>query len=572
MSKHLELHGGRIWPLRNRRHHRHLERWRKLDRGDRPSRDRDNRRCCLPHDVGLPGSEFADRSRPASSGRRMVERTGPPRPFPETSISLAAIACPDSLTCVALGTTTSGPAIISTVEWRHQLVARDRSLGSHGAQRNLLFERRNLSGRRFHRAVDRERRRPVDQPGRPARLDRAVGCLLPQLRRSAPPWAGRTSCRRRTAAAHGIRKRSPAGVSNLVAVNCVGPANCVAGGSGTNGGGMIATLLAPPTVTTTSLPGGAIGVPYASSLNATGGLAPYTWSITAGRCHPDCELTPGGTISGTPTLPGDYSVTVTVTDANQLTGSTNLSVDVGAARTSRILGGRQRRRHLQLWRRSVLRLDRRPPPERTDRGHGGHSQRRRLLVAGLRRRDLRLRRCRLLWLDRRHAPQRPDRRHGTDARRSGLLAGRLGRRHLLLWRRGLLRLDRRPQARQAHRRDGVHHRRAWLLARRLRRRRVLVRRRPLRRLGGRLAAPEADRGHGRGSRRRRLLARGLRRRHLQLRRRRLLRLDRRPSPRRPHRRHGAHAQTARGTGSSVETAGCSASATPRSSVPPAACT
>ena len=44
-------------------------------------------------------------------------------------------------------------------------------------------------------------------------------------------------------------------------------------------GGIIATLSAPPSVTTTSLTIGTIGVPYSASLAASGGLAPYSWAV-----------------------------------------------------------------------------------------------------------------------------------------------------------------------------------------------------------------------------------------------------------------------------------------------------
>ena len=204
------------------------------------------------------------------------------------------------------------------------------------------------------------------------------------------------------------------------------------------------TLLAPPTVTTTSLPVGTIGVPYASSLDATGGLAPYSWSITAGTLPAGLQLTPGGTISGTPTLSGDYSVTVTVTDANQLTGSADLSSGHRSSRTSRLLGSGQRRRHLQLRRRSVLRLHRRPPLERADR----RAWRRRPTVPATG--------C---WPP--TAGSSPSATPSSMARPAactsmrpivamaptpdgaGLLAGRLGRRHLLLRRCRLLRVHRR---------------------------------------------------------------------------------------------------------------------------------
>ena len=63
-------------------------------------------------------------------------------------------------------------------------------------------------------------------------------------------------------------------------------------------------------------------------------------------------------------------------------------------RESGLLGLGLRRRHLQLRRRQVLRLDRRHAPERAHRGHGAHPRRRGLLAGGLRRRHLHLRRCR----------------------------------------------------------------------------------------------------------------------------------------------------------------------------------
>ena len=111
-------------------------------------------------------------------------------------------------------------------------------------------------------------------------------------------------------------------------------------------------------------------------------------------------------------------------------------------RPPRLLAGGLRRRHLQLRRRRLLRLDRRDRPQPADRGHGLHPRRQGLLAGGLRRRHLQLRRRRLLRLDRRDRPQPADRGHGRHPRRQGLLAGGLRRRHLQLRRRRLLRLDR----------------------------------------------------------------------------------------------------------------------------------
>ena len=151
----------------------------------------------------------------------------------------------------------------------------------------------------------------------------------------------------------------------------------------------------------------------------------------------------------------------------------------------------------------------------------------RLLAGGLGRRHLQLRRRLLLRIDRWDRPQRADRGHGLHPRRQGLLAGGLRRRHLQLRRRRLLRIDGREPSEQADRGHGLHPRRQGLLAGGLRRRHLQLRRRRLLRIDGREPSEQADRGHGLHPRRQGLLAGGLRRRHLQLRRRRLLRLDRR---------------------------------------------
>jgi hypothetical protein len=58
---------------------------------------------------------------------------------------------------------------------------------------------------------------------------------------------------------------------------------------------------------------------------------------------------------------------------------------------------------------AVLRLDRRPSTQPAHRGHGRHPRRRRVLAGGLRRRHLHLRRRAVLRLDRRHPPEQTDR-------------------------------------------------------------------------------------------------------------------------------------------------------------------
>jgi hypothetical protein len=69
----------------------------------------------------------------------------------------------------------------------------------------------------------------------------------------------------------------------------------------------------PPTVTTTSLPNGAVGVAYSQTLQHTGGTAPFTWTLE-GTLSDGLTLGTDGTISGLPTTVGPSSFTVRITD------------------------------------------------------------------------------------------------------------------------------------------------------------------------------------------------------------------------------------------------------------------
>ena len=57
-------------------------------------------------------------------------------------------------------------------------------------------------------------------------------------------------------------------------------------------------------------------------------MAPYTWSVTGGALPPGLRLAPDGTLSGTPTISGEYSVTFTVTDANLLSSGAVLVISI----------------------------------------------------------------------------------------------------------------------------------------------------------------------------------------------------------------------------------------------------
>jgi len=89
------------------------------------------------------------------------------------------------------------------------------------------------------------------------------------------------------------------------------------------------TVLAPPSITTTTLPGGTQNTAYSTTLAATGGTLPYTWSVSVGTLPAGLSLAPStGVISGTPTASGTSNFTVQVTDANSLSAQKALSLTI----------------------------------------------------------------------------------------------------------------------------------------------------------------------------------------------------------------------------------------------------
>ncbi len=69
-------------------------------------------------------------------------------------------------------------------------------------------------------------------------------------------------------------------------------------------------------VTTASLPAGTVGVPYGTSLAASGGVSTRTWTVVAGVLPPGLTLSANGQLSGVPTTPARASVTLRVSDAS----------------------------------------------------------------------------------------------------------------------------------------------------------------------------------------------------------------------------------------------------------------
>ena len=83
-------------------------------------------------------------------------------------------------------------------------------------------------------------------------------------------------------------------------------------------------------ITTANLPQGQQGDVYSEAFSATGGTAPYVWSISAGTPPAGIAMNGNGDFAGMPTTPGTSSFTVTVKDAAAKTATGNFSVTVVA--------------------------------------------------------------------------------------------------------------------------------------------------------------------------------------------------------------------------------------------------
>ncbi len=93
--------------------------------------------------------------------------------------------------------------------------------------------------------------------------------------------------------------------------------------SGTSGG---------PAITTASLPNANPGVPYSHALTASGGTAPYSWTIIGGIPPAGFSLSPQGVLTGTASQGqiGQYAITVQVTDAGGQSATKQLTLNVVA--------------------------------------------------------------------------------------------------------------------------------------------------------------------------------------------------------------------------------------------------
>jgi len=100
-------------------------------------------------------------------------------------------------------------------------------------------------------------------------------------------------------------------------------------------------------ITTSALPTGSVATAYSGSLQATGGLAPYTWTITQGLLPSGLSLATlsdgTGQISGTPVLATTATFTVQLTDSEATpvpkAATFTITVNAGTANPNSLLFG-----------------------------------------------------------------------------------------------------------------------------------------------------------------------------------------------------------------------------------------
>jgi hypothetical protein len=94
------------------------------------------------------------------------------------------------------------------------------------------------------------------------------------------------------------------------------------------------TVEGAPLITTTSLPGGNWGSPYSATVSGTGGVPPFTWSISSGSLTPGLSLgtstTRSVTISGTPSVQADSNFTIEMMDSTGAFATQALTIAIGS--------------------------------------------------------------------------------------------------------------------------------------------------------------------------------------------------------------------------------------------------
>ena len=90
--------------------------------------------------------------------------------------------------------------------------------------------------------------------------------------------------------------------------------------SDNQGVGTISNDDVPVTVSPATVPNGTVATAYSQTLTASGGVAPYSFAVSAGALPAGLTLSSAGVLSGTPTAGGTFAFTVSATDSSPFPG------------------------------------------------------------------------------------------------------------------------------------------------------------------------------------------------------------------------------------------------------------
>jgi hypothetical protein len=85
---------------------------------------------------------------------------------------------------------------------------------------------------------------------------------------------------------------------------------------------------APLAIETSSLAVAIVGSPYSASLEASGGKAPYSWSLASGQLPAGVTLSSAGSLTGTSSQSGTFSFVAKVSDSKNAQAAQNYSLTV----------------------------------------------------------------------------------------------------------------------------------------------------------------------------------------------------------------------------------------------------
>ena len=91
--------------------------------------------------------------------------------------------------------------------------------------------------------------------------------------------------------------------------------------------------VASPTITVTpaTLSAAIVATAYSQQLTASGGVAPYAYTVSSGSLPAGLTLSSSGLLSGTPTAGGSFTLTVQAADAHAFTGTQSYTLVVSSA-------------------------------------------------------------------------------------------------------------------------------------------------------------------------------------------------------------------------------------------------